>query len=248
MDSAGARTLTKTRSCSTLSSSSSSSSSSYSLLLPSLEEASSLCPPPPPPKAKKTMRKGTRSSTRLSIVPVIVQEEWRSLPTAPGSLRLARVAPPDTPDTSNTSTASTSSNTSTASHSSTMDSSTDTSLPASLNSSRGELGTRGLQRVGSRGRKQLLKQAGVEVDGSEGEQLRQLRVWRSRPNCGCDCRGPCLPDSCSCVQGGIGCHEEERREPCSCSAACSNPHGKYRSCSLARFDQTQVEMHLHLGE
>ena len=40
----------------------------------------------------------------------------------------------------------------------------------------------------------------MEVDPGEGEELRQLRVSRSRTNCGCDCEGQC-GQQCPCVQG-----------------------------------------------
>merc|ERR1719209_2900348 len=213
-------------SMSSLSSSSSASSSAYSsasssFLQPSsIEEEDSFCPPPPPPSSKsaKSIKKATRSSVRLSVAPCL-QEEWRSLPTKPGILKLSRLPVTDTSPTLPSS---------------------DSSLSTSLNSSRGgkgELGTRGLVKVGSRARKQLLKQAGVEVDPGEGEELRQLRVSRSRTNCGCDCEGNC-GQQCPCVQGGIPCHEEEPGEPCGCNQSqCGNPSGRYR------FDQTTVEMH-----
>jgi len=213
-------------SMSSLSSSSSASSSAYSsasssFLQPSsIEEEDSFCPPPPPPPSKtaKSIKKATRSSVRLSVAPCL-QEEWRSLPTKPGILKLSRLPVTDTSPTLPSS---------------------DSSLSTSLNSSRGgkgELGTRGLVKVGSRARKQLLKQAGVEIDPGEGEELRQLRVSRSRTNCGCDCEGHC-GQQCPCVQGGIPCHEEEPGEPCGCNQSqCGNPSGRYR------FDQTTVEMH-----
>merc|ERR1719341_597044 len=199
-------------SMSSLSSSSSASSSAYSsasssFFQPSsIEEEDSFCPPPPPPPSKtgKSIKKATRSSVRLSVAPCL-QDEWRSLPTKPGILKLSRLPVTDTSPTS---------------------SSSNSSLSTSLNSSRGgkgELGTRGLAKVGSRARKQLLKQAGVEVDPGEGEELRQLRVSRSRTNCGCDCEGHC-GEQCPCVQGGIPCHEEEPGEPCGCSQSqCGNP-------------------------
>merc|ERR1719239_132971 len=214
-------------SLSSSSSSSAYSSASSSFFQPSLiEEDESFCPPPPPPpqpKTAKSIKKGTRSSVRLSVAPCL-QDEWRSPPTKPGILKLSRL--PAVPD----------------SCSPTPPPSSDSSLSSStsLNSSRGgkgELGTRGLVKVGSRARKQLLKQAGVEVDPGEGEELRRLRVSRSRTNCGCDCEGHC-GQQCPCVQGGIPCHEEEPGEPCGCNQSqCGNPSGRYR------FDQTTVEMH-----
>lgn len=231
-------------------SSSSSSSSAYSsasssFFQPSslIEEDESFCPPPPPPpqpKTGKSIKKGTRSSVRLSVAPCL-QEEWRSLPTKPGILKLSRLPAAVTDSCSPTPSSSDSS----------LSSSTSTSLNSS-HGGKGELGTRGLVKVGSRARKQLLKQvnsitqkksyfyvfqAGVEVDPGEGEELRRLRVSRSRTNCGCDCEGHC-GQQCPCVQAGIPCHEEEPGEPCGCNQSqCGNPSGRYR------FDQTTVEMH-----
>merc|ERR1719495_2358044 len=208
------------------SSSSAYSSASSSCLQPSLtEEEESFCPPPsaPPPLSKsgKSTKKATRSSVRLSVAPC-PQEEWRSLPTKPGVLKLSRLPATD------------------ASSPSLNSSDSSMSCSTSLNSSRGgkgELGTRGLSKVGSRARKQLLKQAGLEVDPAEADELRQLRISRSRTNCGCDCEGQCGQE-CPCIQGGISCHEEEPGEPCACNdAQCGNPFGRYR------FDHTLVEMH-----
>ena len=129
------------------SSSSAYSSASSSCLQPSLmEEEESFCPPPsaPPPLSKsgKSTKKATRSSVRLSVAPC-PQEEWRSLPTKPGVLKLSRLPATD------------------ASSPSLNSSDSSMSCSTSLNSSRGgkgELGTRGLSKVGSRARKQLLKQ------------------------------------------------------------------------------------------
>merc|ERR1719495_2319807 len=125
------------------SSSSAYSSASSSCLQPSLtEEEESFCPPPsaPPPLSKsgKSTKKATRSSVRLSVAPC-PQEEWRSLPTKPGVLKLSRLPATD------------------ASSPSLNSSDSSMSCSTSLNSSRGgkgELGTRGLSKVGSRARKQ----------------------------------------------------------------------------------------------
>merc|ERR1719481_1044440 len=106
-------------------------------------------------------------------------------------------------------------------------------------SHQGDLGTRGLSKKSSRQRRQLLKQAGVtKFDSSEGEELKKIRESRISSNCGCDCVGACLSESCICVQNGITCHEEQKGEPCACSQGlCNNPIGRYR------FDPTQVKMH-----
>merc|ERR1712126_373393 len=118
--------------------------------------------------------------------------------------------------------------------------SSDTSL--TLNSSksgkRGELGTRGLERIGSRKRKTLLKSSSaLDLDPVEAEECRKLRD--SRREVGCECYGGnCLPDTCLCAASGITCHEEQEGAPCCCSESnCKNPSGRYR------FDRTAVNLH-----
>ena len=146
------------------SSSSAYSSASSSCLQPSLmEEEESFCPPPsaPPPLSKsgKSTKKATRSSVRLSVAPC-PQEEWRSLPTKPGVLKLSRLPATD------------------ASSPSLNSSDSSMSCSTSLNSSRGgkgELGTRGLSKVGSRARKQLLKQ--VEFRNVKTSQKHLRAGW-----------------------------------------------------------------------
>ena len=83
---------------------------------------------------------------------------------------------------------------------------------SSFNSSKnqdkkGELGTRGLERLGSRKRKQILKAADVTpLDPAEADECRRIRD--SRSNVGCQCYGgKCLPDTCPCASAGITCQE-----------------------------------------
>lgn len=114
---------------------------------------------------------------------------------------------------------------------------------SSFNSSKnqdkkGELGTRGLERLGSRKRKQILKSADVTpLDPAEAEECR--RIIDSRSNVGCQCYGgKCLPDTCPCASAGITCQEEEEGSPCCCSENnCRNPEGRYK------FDVTKVNLH-----
>ena len=138
--------------------------------------------------------------------------------------------------------------------------SSDTSL--TLNSSksgkRGELGTRGLERIKSRKRKTLLKSCSVlDLDPGEAEECRKLRDSRREVGCGCY-GGKCQPDTCFCAASGITCHEvhvlycmypvllykyflfqEQEGSPCCCSESnCKNPNGRYR------FDRTSVNLHL----
>ena len=77
----------------------------------------------------------------------------------------------------------------------------------SKNGNRGELGTRGLERITSRKRKTLLKSCSVlNLDPAEAEECRKLRD--SRREVGCSCYGgKCKPDTCPCAASGINCHE-----------------------------------------
>merc|ERR1719370_1443099 len=96
-------------------------------------------------------------------------EEWRSQSTKPGVLKLSRVS------TSTSKLPSLSSSAMDCSFNPAPNSSLSSSISSlsnsssMLNSSRGELGTRGMSRVNSRQRKQILKQAGAQMDPTEGE-------------------------------------------------------------------------------
>ena len=129
----------------------------------------------------------------------------------------------------------------------------DSSLNTSKAVKKGELGTRGLQRISSRKRRALLKSCSIDLDPKEAEELRRIR--ESREAVGCDCLGGrCGPDRCSCAAERIQCHQvrgdslrlnitndllqEHSEGPCSCSGSrCGNPEGRYR------FDETKVEIH-----
>jgi len=109
----------------------------------------------------------------------------------------------------------------------------------------GELGTRGLERVSARKRRNMLKQEEVELDSREAEELNQLRQSRDAVGCGCGpgagaCSGQSgggITKRCSCAGAGISCHQEREGEPCSCEPDCGNPEGRY--C----FDQTATSLH-----
>lgn len=61
-----------------------------------------------------------------------------------------------------------------------------------------------LQPVSARQRRVLLKAVGVrKIDSLEKDECRTIRT--SREYCGCNCRGYCDPDTCSCSQNGIKC-------------------------------------------
>ena len=71
---------------------------------------------------------------------------------------------------------------------------------------KGELGTRGLERITPRKRRALLKSCSVQLDPREAEELRDLRVRRE--SVGCDCYGgKCEAANCSCAGEGIQCHQ-----------------------------------------
>jgi len=260
-------TMTKSRSSPRLLQAQSSSSSGYSSASSSTTSSSALlqpssikedpdeidsynsspptfsCPAPPPKdtNSKKSMKKATRSSSRLSMAPVVFgsqSEEWRSQSTKPGVLKLSRVSASTSKLPSLSSSAMDCSSNSAPNSSLSSSISSLSKSSSMLNSSRGELGTRGLSRVNSRQRKQILKQAGAQMDPTEGEMLKEIRESRLRANCGCNCKGECKEETCECVQSGVTCHEEEPGEPCACThQLCNNPSGRYR------FDRTQVKMH-----
>ena len=71
---------------------------------------------------------------------------------------------------------------------------------------KGELGTRGLERITPRKRRALLKSCSVQLDPREAEELRDLRV--KRESVGCECYGgKCEAANCSCAGEGIQCHQ-----------------------------------------
>jgi Cysteine/serine-rich nuclear protein N-terminus len=102
---------------------------------------------------------------------------------------------------------------------------------------KGECGTRGLYKLSSRARRNLLRSSGcLDLDPEEAEANKVLRQWRRL--CGCSCAGPCRPDRCECAEAGVPCQEERPGSPCACAAdSCGNPAGR------RRFDPTAVKMH-----
>ncbi|GAB0091412.1 hypothetical protein DMENIID0001_062540 [Sergentomyia squamirostris] len=83
-----------------------------------------------------------------------------------------------------------------------------------------------LQPVTTKQRRALLKAAGVrKIETSEKEECRYIRS--SREFCGCNCRGYCDPDTCSCSQSGIKCQVDRPNFPCGCTHdGCANPTGR----------------------
>ena len=82
----------------------------------------------------------------------------------------------------------------------------DYSLDTSKFDKKGELGTRGMERITPRKRRALLKSCSVQLDPKEAEELREIRV--KRESVGCDCYGgKCESDSCFCAGEGILCHQ-----------------------------------------
>ena len=56
--------------------------------------------------------------------------------------------------------------------------------------------------------------------------------------CGCECKGGCVPDSCPCALGQVECEVDREGFPCTCSSkSCNNPHGR------RFFNRNKVDMH-----
>ena len=56
--------------------------------------------------------------------------------------------------------------------------------------------------------------------------------------CGCECKGGCVPDSCPCALGQVECEVDREGFPCTCSSkSCANPHGR------RFFNRNKVDMH-----
>ena len=80
--------------------------------------------------------------------------------------------------------------------------------------------------VDSKERRVLLRRAGVgEIDHSEKEECREVRL--ARQSCGCSCSLYCLPASCPCIRHNIKCQVDRPGFPCSCTApGCLNKAGR----------------------
>lgn len=83
-----------------------------------------------------------------------------------------------------------------------------------------------LQPVPTRQRRALLKAAGIrKIDSTEKDECRIIRS--SREFCGCNCRGYCDPETCSCSQSGIKCQVDRPNFPCGCTRdGCGNVIGR----------------------
>ncbi|KAI1715963.1 cysteine/serine-rich nuclear protein 2 [Ditylenchus destructor] len=95
-----------------------------------------------------------------------------------------------------------------------------------------------LHPLGSKARRLILKNAGVEVDKSL--KVEYMDITNSRLSCGCRCTdGKCLPDSCECALAGIKCQVDRPSYPCACidDSACENPEGRQV------FDAVKVHTH-----
>lgn len=83
-----------------------------------------------------------------------------------------------------------------------------------------------LQPVSTKQRRALLKAAGIrKIETSEKDECRIIRT--SREVCGCNCRGFCDPDTCSCSRSGIKCQVDRPSFPCGCTRdGCANVIGR----------------------
>ncbi|XP_055711744.1 cysteine/serine-rich nuclear protein 1 [Phlebotomus papatasi] len=83
-----------------------------------------------------------------------------------------------------------------------------------------------LQTVTMKQRRALLKASGVQnIDPIEKKECSLIRT--SRESCGCNCRGYCDPETCSCSESGIRCQVDRPNFPCGCTrGGCANPMGR----------------------
>ncbi|XP_060679741.1 cysteine/serine-rich nuclear protein 1b [Hemiscyllium ocellatum] len=86
-------------------------------------------------------------------------------------------------------------------------------------------------------RHMLLKAAGVKkIDREEKRELNAIRM--SREDCGCDCKGFCEPETCSCSLAGIKCQMDRMSFPCGCTKdGCGNTMGRIE------FNSARVQTH-----
>ncbi|XP_051879356.1 cysteine/serine-rich nuclear protein 1b isoform X1 [Pristis pectinata] len=83
----------------------------------------------------------------------------------------------------------------------------------------------------------MLKAAGVKkIDREEKRELNAIRM--SREDCGCDCKGFCEPETCSCSLAGIKCQMDRMSFPCGCTKdGCGNTMGRIE------FNSARVQTH-----
>ncbi|OQV21291.1 putative Cysteine/serine-rich nuclear protein 3 [Hypsibius exemplaris] len=87
-----------------------------------------------------------------------------------------------------------------------------------------------------RQRRNLLREAGCQVDLKEREDCQFIRV--SREACGCQCQTVCNPDECSCSLNKIKCQVDRFSYPCGCSRdGCGNATGR------VEFNPNRVKAH-----
>lgn len=73
----------------------------------------------------------------------------------------------------------------------------------------------------------MLRAHGVhQVDREESAAIETIQASRAEHS-GCDCRGGCDPETCSCALNQIGCEVDTEGFPCRCSLGnCANPQGR----------------------
>lgn len=83
-----------------------------------------------------------------------------------------------------------------------------------------------LQPISIRQRRTMLRSSGVKrININEKDDCKNIRV--SRELCGCDCKGYCDPETCSCSLAGIKCQVDRLSFPCGCSKdGCGNREGR----------------------
>jgi len=88
-----------------------------------------------------------------------------------------------------------------------------------------------------RRRRQMLKNAGVDIDKNDTTECQSIR--KSRMSCGCTCtNGDCNNETCECALNEIHCQVDQPQFPCSCtSATCQNGFGRIE------YDPLRVRTH-----
>jgi len=84
----------------------------------------------------------------------------------------------------------------------------------------------------------LLRSHGIlQIDRGESADIERVQDSRAKTS-GCDCVGPCQPQTCSCAVNQVQCEVDIEGFPCKCSQSkCSNPQGR------RVFNRKEVDMY-----